>query len=77
MQKFTSNDLLLYYFNETDSFTRTEIKTALQCDFQLQETYMELQQSLQGSSNYHMEPNDKIMQHILEELGCANEIHMV
>ncbi|MBK7762054.1 MAG: hypothetical protein IPI46_01615 [Bacteroidetes bacterium] len=77
MQKFTSNDLLQYLFNESDAVTQNEIKVALQCDFQLHEEYLELQQSLKGLSNYRLEPNDKVMQHILEELGCENEIHMV
>ncbi len=77
MQKFTSNDLLLYTLNELDSSTRNSIEKAMQTNPEIKKEIEDLYQSLQDISSFKLEPNSKSMDFVLSELNQNSKIQIV
>jgi len=77
MHNFTSNDLLLYIFNEVPSDTRLEIETALTLHATLKEEYLALQQTLNDVENYELVPNERILDNIITRFRQKEDMHIV
>lgn len=77
MHNFTSNDLLLFIFNEVSSDTRLEIEMALTIHENLKEEYLALQQTLNDVENYELVPNDRILENIMTQFRQKEDFHIV
>ena len=77
MHNFTSNDLLLYIFNEVSADTCLEIEMALTIHENLKEEYLALQQTLNDVENYELVPNDRILENIMTQFRQKEDFHIV
>ncbi|MBK7039391.1 MAG: hypothetical protein IPH46_02645 [Bacteroidetes bacterium] len=68
MHNFTSNDLLLYVLNEANSDTIMAIEKAMKNNHQIKQEIKSLQLTVDEINHFEMQPNDKIMDFIMEDL---------
>ncbi len=68
MHSFTSNDLLLYVLNEANSDTIMAIEKAMKNNHQIKQEIKSLQLTVDEINHFEMQPNDKIMDFIMEDL---------
>lgn len=68
MHNFTSNDLLLYVLNEANSDTIMAIEKAMKSNHQIKQEIKSLQLTVDEINHFEMQPNDKIMDFIMEDL---------
>lgn len=64
-QIYTEQNLLLYYYRETDLFDTLEIEDALENDDHLLEMYLELKFTLDDLSTLVLSPSKNSIQNIL------------
>ena len=77
MHKITSNDLLLYLFNETDRHTYIAIKRALVSDNSLEKECLELEHSLNEIEQLSLEPDHRCITRIMKSLREQAEVHIL
>lgn len=77
MQKFTSNDLLLYLSNELSAHTRQALEQALLSDFDLQNELHKLEESFSDIQAIELEPSAGCIQHILSVFRREDEMQLV
>ena len=77
MQKFTSNDLLLYLSNELSAHTRQALEQALLSDLDLQSELHQLEESVSDILAIELEPSAGCIQHILSAFRREDEMHLV
>ena len=68
MQNFTSNDLLLFLFGESEPNITQQIEQALITDTRLQNQLQTLQQELDDISSIEMSPSPNVMENIMNAL---------
>jgi hypothetical protein len=77
MHNFTSNDLLTYLTNESDSVQDDAITTWLASDESFQNEVESMQQTLDDLSTFSVIPNDRIMDTIMAALRYEKNAHAV
>ena len=68
MHNFTSFDLLLYVLNEANSDTTLAIEKAMQSNSTINNEIKTLKLTIDEVDNFEMQPDEKIMQFIMEDL---------
>jgi hypothetical protein len=76
MHNFTSNDLLLYIFNEASPGQVNFIEKAIETEPELRNEYLNLQQTLIDIENFRMTPDDKIIEHIMKQFSHEKDVHL-
>ena len=76
MHNFTSNDLLLYVLNEASSQSTMAIEKAMKSNNEIKQEVNSLQLTIDEINHFEMQPDDKIMDFILEDL-FVEEKHIV
>ena len=66
MIKFTQEDLIRYLYKETSAKRSADIKTALQTDWNLRESYEKLIKSKENLDAINFSPRKEIVNNILE-----------
>ena len=77
MHNFTSNDLLTYLTNTTESVQDDAIIKFLASDESLKNEVESMQQTLDDLSTFSVIPNDRIMDTILAALRYEKNAHAV
>jgi hypothetical protein len=77
MHNFTSNDLLIYLTNESDSVQDDAITTWLASDESFQNEVESMEQTLDDLSTFSVIPNDRIMDTIMAALRYKKNAHAV
>jgi hypothetical protein len=77
MHNFTSNELLTYLTNTTDSVQDDAIIKWLASDETLKNEVELMQQTLDDLSNFSVIPNDRIMDTIMAALRYEKNAHAV
>ncbi len=68
-KSFTQNDLLRFYYNETDYGETKAVEKALENDFKLKQQYQTLCQTLDKIDQAYMEPSETTIDIIREHSG--------
>ncbi|MBC6491121.1 hypothetical protein ACFSQD_14835 [Flavihumibacter stibioxidans] len=71
MSIFTQEDLLLYYYKETSPEQNAAIEAALKQDYDLRESFVVLQESIQGLEQPLESPRVEV---VLNVLNYAREV---
>lgn len=71
MSIFTQEDLLLYYYKETSPEQNAAIEAALKQDYDLRESFVVLQESIQGLDQPLESPRVEV---VLNVLNYAREV---
>jgi hypothetical protein len=66
MIKFTQEDLIRFIYKETSEKKSADIKTALQTDWNLRESYEKLRKSKENLDTINFSPRKEIVNNILE-----------
>ena len=66
MNKITQEDLIRYLYNETSDQKSASIKTALQIDWNLMESYEKLLNSKKDLNKIHFSPRPESVNNILK-----------
>lgn len=68
MHNFTNTDLLLYVLGEANHDTIIAIEKAMKTNVDIKNEVITLRTSIEEIENFELEPNDKQMGFILEDL---------
>jgi hypothetical protein len=74
MNNFTSNDLMLYYFNEAESSTTQAIESSLLYDPQLQDELISIQEDIETFACFALTPSDQLMNSLLKKINNSNSV---
>jgi hypothetical protein len=77
MQKFTSEDLLLYALGETEPDISALIEAAIQQNLDIKNEVLALKQSIDDISHFHLSPNKKCIDTVLHSLQETDKVHIV
>ncbi len=77
MQKFTSEDLLLYALGETEPEISALIEAAIQQNLDIKNEVLALKQSIDDISHFQLSPNKKCMDAVLHTLQETDKVHIV
>ena len=77
MHNFTSNDLLLHYFNEASTEKSAALEKALETEINLRTEILSFEQTLEDLEQFELAPNDRILENIMSALKHERNVHIV
>jgi len=77
MHNFTSNDLLLHYFNEASPENSAAMEKALENEINVRNEILSWEQTLEDLEQFELSPNDRILENIMSALRHERDVQIV